>query len=295
VDLSQCEPMDSWSKNAMHMSSAPRHWNAELELWFDRMPQRTRLARRRHIGPLSVQRPFYPEDDGTCHVYLLHPPGGVAGGDELNFTFHLAEGARCVLTTPAATKFYRVASGRSFQRSVIDVAEDAVCEYFPQETIVFDGANASVDTRISLQGNATYVGWDMTCLGRPAAGERFDNGAFSQRIELARDGRKVWFERFHLAGGSPLRDASYAFAGQPVFGTMIYAGPLREGLAEAVDEAVGDNAGRRFSVSQLEEIVVCRYLGPQAEEGKNLFTRAWHALRIALQSKPASVPRIWAT
>lgn len=280
---------------AMSFDDAPSsHWLAELELWFDRLPHRTRLARRRHVGPLKVQRPFYPESDGTCHVYLLHPPGGVAAGDELNFKMHLEENARCVLTTPGATKFYRMLSGKAVQRFAVDVGHGAVCEYLPQETIIFNGANVSIDTRVVLQGDASYVGWDFICLGRPAANERFDTGAVTQRVEVSRDGGKIWFERFRLTGDSPLQEALYAFAGQPVFGTMIYAGPLREGLAKAVDDAVQDGKGR-FSVSQLEQIIVCRYLGPQAEEGKILFTRAWNALRMALQSKPASAPRIWAT
>ena len=38
---------------------------------------------RRHEGPFCIQRPFYP-GDGACHVYLLHPPGGLAAGDELD-------------------------------------------------------------------------------------------------------------------------------------------------------------------------------------------------------------------
>ncbi|MGH6762553.1 MAG: urease accessory protein UreD [Phyllobacterium sp.] len=300
MDLKLSEPADILPGNTKPLpasfdAGSSAHWKAELELWFDKMPQCTRLARRRHLGPLLVQRPFYPESDGTCHVYLLHPPGGIAAGDELNFTLHVGENARCVLTTPGATKFYRMSSGKAVQRCTVEVGRSAVCEYLPQETIIFNGANTSIDTRVSLQGDATYVGWDFICLGRPAAGERFDTGAMTQRVEIVRDGTKIWFERYRLVGGSPLQDAVYAFSGQPVFGTMIYAGPLRDGLAEAVQQAVGDSGGKKFSVSQLEHIVVCRYLGPQAEEGKILFTRAWNALRMALQSKPASAPRIWAT
>lgn len=276
-------------------SSSERHWHAELELWFDCLPSRTRLARRHHRGPLLVQRPFYPESDGTCHVYLLHPPGGLVGGDELNFTFHVAEKARCVLTTPGATKFYRVVSGNAVQRSRIDIASGGVCEYLPQEAIVFDGAHAKLDTRVTLQGDATYVGWDFICLGRKVADERFDSGSITQRVEVVRDNKPIWFERFKFSGGSPLQEASYGFAGNPVFGTMIYAGPLREGAADAVGEAVGEAGNGVFSVSQLQDVIVCRYLGQQAEEGKVLFTRAWSALRTALQSKPASSPRIWAT
>lgn len=276
--------------------AAPRGWRGELELWFDApAPGRTRLARRRHVGPLAVQRPFYPEADGTCHVYLLHPPGGLAGGDELHIRLHVGEGARCVLTTPGAARFYRTASARARQHSTVAVAAGAVCEYLPQETIVFDGAEAGVETRVTLQGDAVYTGWDFICLGRPAAGERFDRGSLTQCLEIGRAGRRLWFERLRVAGGSPLLDARHAFAGQPVSGTMVHAGPLEQGLDEAVRREIGEAGGRRFSVSQRDDVVVCRYLGPQAEEGKALFTRAWHALRMATRRKPASAPRIWAT
>lgn len=270
-------------------------WKAELDLAFEATGPRTRLIRRRQFGPLTVQRPFYPEKDGTCHVYLLHPPGGIAGGDELNLTFQISAGARCLLTTPGAAKFYRSASQRSLQRNIFNVGARAVCEYLPQETILFDGANAQIETRILLTDDAMFVGWDFICLGRPAARERFSTGSLSQRIEVMRAGERLWFERFSLQGGSPLQDAAYALAGQPVFGTMICAGPLQEGLAERVRDALGEENASAFSVSQLDEVVVCRYLGQQAEEGKYLFIKAWHVLRSSLQSKAACLPRIWAT
>lgn len=275
--------------------SGAGHWQAELELWFDTYRERTRLARRRHLGPLMVQRPFYPEDDGTCHVYLLHPPGGVVGGDRLNLAFHLAEGARAVLTTPGAAKFYRSTTGKGTQHCAIDVGTGAVCEYMPQETIIFDGADAEIKTRVALEQTATYVGWDFICLGRPAANERFGSGTVTQRVEIARGGKPIWIERLCLPGGSALQQASYGLAGYPVIGTMTYAGPLKDGLAERVREAVGEAENCRFSASQLDDVVVCRYLGHQAEQGKILFTRAWDALRTALQSKQACAPRIWAT
>lgn len=284
------------------MIEDPRHgngaekggWAAELELWFDVSAPRTRLARRRHFGPLVVQRPFYPERDGTCHVYLLHPPGGVAGGDSLRLTFHLAEGARVLLTTPAATKFYRSTRTAS-QCNVFELARGTTCEYLPQETIVFAGADADLSTCVSLDATATYVGWDFVCLGRLAANERFSSGKVTQRVEISREGKLIWFERFSLPADSPLQKAVYALAGRPVFGTMVYAGRLDGDLSEAVRQAVGRTDDCYFSISQLDEVVVCRYLGQQAEQGKKLFTSAWDALRVGLQSKPAIPPRIWAT
>lgn len=270
-------------------------WIAELELWFAQEAGRSRLTRRRHLGPLVVQRPFHPEPDGTCHIYVLHPPGGVAGGDRLSLRFSLDTGARVVLTTPGATKFYRSAQAECTQTTRVEVGAGAVCEYLPQETIVFDGANARIETCVSLAPEATYVGWDFVCLGRPAANERFDTGRVSQRIEIMRDGRPIWLERIELAGGSPLLDAAFSLAGNPTFGTMVYAGAIADDAAERLRAAIGADGTAVFSVSQLEEVVVCRYLGPRVADGKALFVRAWDTLRTLGQGKAASAPRIWAT
>lgn len=276
-------------------AAQPSSWPAELELWFALSAGKTRLVRRRHLGPLVVQRPFHPEKDGTCHVYLLHPPGGVAGGDRLDLRFHLDAGARALLTTPGATKFYRSEHGAGAQSAAVSVGAGAVCEYLPQETIVFDGADARIETKVSLASDATYVGWDFLCLGRPAAGERFETGRLSQRIEIVRDGKPVWFERLELHGNSPLMRAAFALAGQPTWGTMIYAGAVGDDAAEHVRAAIGDAGDGVFSVSQLEEAVVCRYLGPRVSDGKALFVRAWNVLRSLGQGKAADRPRIWAT
>jgi urease accessory protein len=295
LPLAESTMPDAVTTARARYAAAPSRWLAELELWFAPNAGKTRLMRQRHLGPLVVQKPFHPEKDGTCHVYLLHPPGGVAGGDELDMRFHLAADARAVMTTPGATKFYRSEHGVSTQRAIIDVGASAVCEYLPQETIIFDGANAVVDTRVTLAEGATYVGWDFICLGRPAAGERFESGSVSQRIEIIRDGRPIWFERLKLPGGSDLANATHALGGRPTWGTMIYAGPTAEDAAERVRGAIGSRGDGVFSVSQLEQGVVCRYLGPRVSDGKSLFVQAWDALRMSCQGKAASAPRIWAT
>jgi urease accessory protein len=292
---SQVARLPAGSEARAQYAPQASHWPAELELWFAPMEGKTRLVRRRHFGPLMVQQPFHPEKDGTCHVYLLHPPGGIAGGDTLDLRFHLDAGARAVLTTPGAAKFYRSEQGAGTQSTRIAIGAGAVCEYLPQETIVFDGARAQIETRVSLAAGATYVGWDFICLGRPAAQERFETGSLGQRIEITREGRPIWFERAAFLGGSPLIGAPFALAGRQSWGTMVYAGPVAEDAAERVRAAIGESGNGVFSVSQLEEVVVCRYLGSRVADGKALFVRAWDALRTSCQGKAATAPRIWAT
>lgn len=270
-------------------------WEAELELWFAPLAGKTRLVRRHHRGPLMVQSPFHPEKDGTCHVYLLHPPGGIAGGDHLDMAFHVGAASSVLMTTPGAAKFYRSAERQSRQSVRIDIAAGATCEYFPQESIIFDGAQAVSETRVSLTRDARYAGWEITCLGRPASGESFRGGQLRQSTVITRDGRPIWFERSNIVGGSTFMTASHALAGHTTWGTLLYAGPDLERAAERVRDAFGPDLPDTFSVSCLADVVVCRYLGPQASEAKAQFTRAWGALRILCQGKPASPPRIWAT
>ena len=58
-------------------------WRAELSLDYSAAGGRT-VARHRHQGPLRVLQSLYPEGDGICQNVLVHPPGGLVGGDVLD-------------------------------------------------------------------------------------------------------------------------------------------------------------------------------------------------------------------
>ncbi len=153
-----------------------RGWRAELSLCCEQRGGRTVLARKRQFGPLTLQRPFYPEGS-VCHLYLLHPPGGVVGGDSLAVDIDLGPGARALVTTPGATKFYRSAGADALVTQRLSVAAGAGLEWFPQEAILFPGARVRSRTEVALQADASFIGWELLSLGRPVIGERFDSGA----------------------------------------------------------------------------------------------------------------------
>src|SRR5262249_10650450 len=126
--------------------TAREGWHAELALGFVRRSQRTVLASRRHRGPLTVQRAFYPEPDGVCHTYVLHPPAGIVGGDALSMSYDLGPGAHALITTPAATRFYFSRAIEAGIRQRACVGDGATLEWLPQETLLFDGAHARFET-----------------------------------------------------------------------------------------------------------------------------------------------------
>lgn len=274
---------------------AAEGWCAELDLAFGKTQEGTTLLRRRHCGPLRIQRPFYPEGRDVCHVYLLHPPGGVVAGDELDVGVVLDKGAHVLITTPAANKFYRSNGAWARLRQSLKVARGASLEWFPQESILFDGAKADVRTCIDLEADACFMGWDITCLGRPAAHEQYLHGESRQCFEIWRDGRPLWLERASFAGGGAILGAAWGMAGHAVTGTFVCVTRCHEIFPKvrAVAESCGD--GGLFSATQLDDVLVCRYLGDHAEYARRYFILVWETLRPLLMRRPACTPRIWAT
>jgi urease accessory protein len=268
-------------------------WSAQLSLRFAVVAGRTALVHRAHKGPLSVQRPFYPEAD-LAHIYLLHPPGGVVAGDQLSLQVDVASGARVLITTPAATKFYRSEGRVAEQRQLLRVSAGASLEYLPQETIVYGAAQAQTETRVELEPGGVFCGWDIVALGRAASGDHFDTGRLSQAFEIWEGGRPLWIERSRFAAEEPVRRAPWGLRGSRVFGTFVCSGVSATAVA-AVREACVGSSQELFAVTQTRSVIVCRYLGDNTERARQMFTLAWVALRPILLGRPASPPRIWLT
>jgi urease accessory protein len=273
--------------------SAPR-WDASLSLEFARRHGASVLAARRHIGPLVVQKTLHPEGDGVCHAIVLHPPGGVCGGDALQLDIAVDAGAHALVTTPGAGKWYRSAGGDASQHIRCRIADGAVLEWLPQETIVFDGARATLGLHVELAADACFIGWDVLCLGRTAAGETFRHGLLNTATRIVVQGRPVWVERGRIAGGASILGATPGMAGQPVTGTLLAAGACEQRvLLDALREQAADDG--LWGVTALPGLVVVRYLGPSAQSARDYFTRLWRILRPALAGRDAQPPRIWKT
>lgn len=269
-------------------------WRAALDLAFARRGARTLLVHNRHFGPLRIQKPLYPEGEGVCHAIVLHPPAGIVGGDSLEIAVEVGAGAHALLTTPGAGKWYRSAGALATLRQTLRVEDGAVCEWLPQETLVFDGAIGDQCTEIELAPQACFIGSEMLCFGRTASGERFTQGRFAMRTRIRRGGETLWLERGRIEGGSPLLDSPLGLAGQPVAGTLWMVGPeVNEALRDACRE-VEPEIGRG-AVTLLPGVLVARWLGPACEPGRAWFARLWALARPALAGRDAVTPRIWNT
>ena len=269
-------------------------WQAHLELTFARQGARTVLARREHTGPLTVQRPFHPEGPtGACHVYLLHPPGGVVGGDVLRVAVHAGVDSRALITTPAANRLYRSAGPCAQLVQTLRVDAGAQLEWLPQPTIAFAGVNARVATRVDLAPGGRFIGWETLCLGRPDSGERYA-GTLGMALELWQDGAPLWLERARYDGAA-LLDAAFGLRGHCVSGTLLATPVAAADTLDAVREAVASHSAVLAGASTVDGVLALRVLGPQTETVQRALTDAWAVLRPLLMDRPALAPRIWAT
>jgi urease accessory protein len=273
------------------MNDLASGWRAGLELGFSRRDGRSVLASRRQHGPLTVQRAFYPEGDGCCHLYLLHPPGGLVGGDVLEISAACRDKAHALLTTPAAGKFYRSAGAWAEQRQTLRIEESAAQEWLPQETIFFDGCRARVQTRVELGQNSRFIGWEINCFGRPASGEGFSSGECRLEWELWRGNQPLFIERSRI--NQEIQAAPWGLRGHAAAGLLL-AYPVTPALRDALREALATQA-ELWAVTLQQEVLVVRCLAKQAEAIKQVFYRAWETARPVVTGNAAHRPRIWKT
>ena len=274
-------------------------WRGHLSLRYSRDGERT-ISHDRHEGPLRVLQRLYPEGPGICHHVLVHPPGGIVGGDELDIEARLAAGTHALITTPGATRFYRSNGAHAAQRAVLHVADGARLEWLPLESIAFSGCLAGNRVEFDLAPEGEAIGWDVLALGLPAAGEAFTAGAFSQHLELP--GR--WLERGRIAASDArLLDSPLGLDGQRVMATAWFArgAPLDDArrnrlLGAARDCAAASLLAPRCGItSPHESVVVLRALAARVEPAMTLLQQVRAAWRRHAWGLEPNAPRIWQT
>jgi urease accessory protein len=278
-----------------------------------------------HVGPLRIQKALYPEGPELCHVIILHPPGGIAAGDELHIQAAFQDQSAALITTPGATRWYgshgfhgqpdqhghgshggqhdhgsqgshgstHAYIGRQAQQH-IGLTVHGDCEWLPMETIVFDRAvvNSSID--INCSANGRMIGWDTLIFGRQSCGEDFLQGLFHQNISCRFDNTLVWQERTRLAGNDPMLNSAAGFQSHRAAGTFWAIRAQNQPWQES------EIHGLRQQVPQIAwsllwpRLLVGRLLGSPITI-KEEFVKAWGHLRPLVFERSAIAPRIWAT
>jgi urease accessory protein len=287
-------------------------WLASLELEFALRGNKTVLIGSKRQGPLAIQRAFYPDFSGCPHVYLLHPPAGIVSGDALNIATHLHPNSHALMTTPGAARFYRARAGTLLQTQTVtfNIGDNASLEYLPMETLIYNKANAVNCLEVHIEGTGQYIGWEIACLGLPNIDQNFVSGNFNQLITLYHNKKCIFYDRMSIKAGGAMMEQKAALGCNHVVGNMV----LFDGSANAKQSQLGLKTSfvahiiaqcrevivameihALAAVSELQNVIIVRYLGNCSEQCRQVFSAIWQKVRPAILNIQGIAPRIWFT
>ena len=273
-------------------------WHAKLALNYAQQADKTSVHFT-HDGPLRILKSLYPEGPAICHNVLVHPPGGLVGGDVLDIDVRVSEGAHALVTTPGATRFYKSNGKQALQRTKLHLEQGARLEWLPLEAIAYNACDAINHLEFELAEGAQLLTWDVTALGLPLAAQPYESGVFEQHIE--------WPGRFLERGvvnaqDDLLLDGDLGLAGHRCLASLIFASgsPIsrhqREVLLEGTYELLSQAPSGMLSgvTSPNENMLILRGVSPVVEPVMMLWKTVWAFWRKEIWSLPGSTPRIWA-
>ncbi|WP_342616610.1 urease accessory protein UreD [Rhodoferax sp. GW822-FHT02A01] len=272
-------------------------WQANLNLAYARHGARV-VAHHQHSGPLRILQSLYPEGDAICHNVLVHPPGGLVGGDTLDIAVQAASGTHGLVTTPGATRFYRSDGPLALQRTRIQLQADSRLEWLPLEALCYSDCQAENRLQMELEPGAEMLGWDVTAFGLPNANLPFVKGSLAQHIELP----GVWLERGRIdAADTRLMDGPTGLAGARCMASLFFV--TGSAISRARKQQALDIARECIAASELAatagvtsphgQVIVLRALAPLVEPAMQLLRNVRNAWRQALWQLPVCNPRIW--
>ena len=280
-------------RGANRLGSGPspaREWKARLALQAGHVDGRT-VLHAQHEGPLRLLKTLYPEGESIAHAVIVHPPGGLVGGDRLSVELDVAPGAHLLATTPAATRFDRCRAGLEAVQTVsAQVAAGARLEWLPQETLAYPGCRARNQIRIRLQGQ--LLASELLVLGLPEADQAFDEGELLQHLEI----EGLWLDRGQLrAQDRALLDGPCGLQGQRVLGSLLIAQaePFAPALVEALQEAA---LATGLPATLLHgRLLLARVLAPQLEPAMQQLRQLRARWRGLAWDLAGVEPRIWSS
>ncbi len=282
-------------------------WLARLELRFASRPginapldasaaARTVLALNRHHGPLLVQKALHPEGPGVCHAVVLHPPAGIASGDDLSIDVSVECGAHAVLSTPSATRWYKSTGVAARQQVRLVVASGATLEWLPEENLFYEHVKARQETRIEVEPGARLIAWDAFMLGRTARGENWHDGEVSLVSRLIEGGKLKYLERGVFRGADEQMDGPAGLNRFRCGATLLALGPgVDQMLCDQIAGRLPYQAELMAGCSQIEPgLIMMRVLGREATSVRELLHDIWTNIRPAVTGVAAKPLRLWA-
>lgn len=247
-------------------------------------------------------------DDGRCELPVLHTAGGLVGGDQLSLEIKLGANSRSLITSVAAQKVYG-SIGRSrlqpegcfaHQHVRCLLASGSDLEWLPQELVLYADALFEQQLTVTLPQDASFLSAEIVRLGRTAAGETLQQGRWRSSLTIQRltASSSTWEVADRVELGGTNLDSPHGLGGSPVFGTLVWAGPMAMGAETTATLLEGARADRegltgKMQCGALNQGLIARYCGDSSRDARFWFSRIWEQTRTLRGLTRPRIPRFW--
>jgi urease accessory protein len=183
-------------------------------------------------------------DDGLQAV-LVNTAGGITGGDQFDLMFEASEATKLVVTTQAAERAYGAQQAETGHLATsLKIGAGARLEWLPQETILYEHSRFTRRLRADLAPDAQLLFVEPLVFGRTAMGEELHNIAFSDRVEIFRNGTPLFCDAMNIDGDAVAHLSKAATGkGALAMASVVYVAPDAAALLGPIRELLPPTAG----------------------------------------------------
>jgi urease accessory protein len=266
----------------------------------DRPMGPTSLAQTRliHLDQRAPMRALFPHcpNMGLPVTAITATCGGFTGGDRLEISVEIGQGAGAMAIGQAAEKLYRSTGAETRIDIHLDLKRDSWLEWLPQETILFDGARLRRRTTLSMETGSAALAGEILAFGRQARGEELTHGLIHDGWQIVREGQPAWADIFHAADADLIAMLGHpaALAGARASAMLIHVGAgLGEALAWVREKLTAANNAMRAAATIVNNVLLVRWLADDAADIRPSYAALWMGLRASSRNLPANLPTFW--
>lgn len=218
---------------------------------------RTMLARQSFRAPFHLSKPYWDPATRTLLVQVVNPTAGILAGDRLESEIAVQSAAALLVTTPSASRVFRMRAGAAEHRQRFAVAAGGWLEAMPEPLVPHRGCRYRQQTTIEVEPGGALFFVDQLMPGRIAHGEAWAWDRLCLDLNVEAGGTLVLRERCDVAGADLLELARFAGSGpEACFAHAVLIAPETANVAEspwrpAVAALHGD--GLWIGVSRLRQ------------------------------------------
>jgi urease accessory protein len=165
-----------------------------------RASDRTIIAAQSFRAPFHVSKPYWDPDSRVLLAQVVNPTAGILEGDTLESEVRVDAAAALLVTTPSASRVFRMQSGQATCRQQFSVAGDGWLEVMPEPLVPHRGSRYLQSTTIEVSAGGGIYFVDQLMPGRLGHGDAWQWDRLALDLTVRRAGELILRERLDQSG-----------------------------------------------------------------------------------------------